>query len=395
MNRKLTSTFFVFSLVTLVGLTIVLAGCSVFGGNEKKPEPAKQAKAAPEPVAVTAEAAKPLPAAETTDESNFESGKLDYEEKTVNGVLNWSKGFIRAKGFGVPPQNPISDEQGKLMAFRAAYADALANLLEITNGVRVTATTTVKDYVVKDHTVELKVAGIIKGSKQVRRVFDEDKNVAIVEVAIAMEDVAMGIPRKEVSFNDSDNFEAWETKKDATLKRIAGGDEKLAAILKNSQNLDELEKKLEKMSSENAALANKNSELLANIQLLVQEIGKLKNTSVPSSYTGIVVNAAGSGIKPCMAPNIYYKDGDTYKLLYGIDDGRARDANMHALVVWERTLTGASDNTRVTRTPLIVNATQLAKEQSSLAVSKDDAQIIQKVNNDARLLEEGRVVVVR
>jgi len=390
MDRKRFSQFSIFSVVIVFSAVFLLIGCGIFGGKGKEEEATK-----PVVTAVPVKPTGPLPAATTSDESKFESDTLDYEEKTINGVLNWSKGFIRARGFGIPPENAVSDEQGKLMAFRAAYADALANLLEITNGVSVTATTTVKDYVVKDHTVELKVGGIIKGSKEVKRIFDAEKNVAIVEVGIAMEEVAMSIPREEVSFDDSASLEIWETKNDATLRQIAGDNEELAAVIKNSQSLNEIEQKLGKMSSDNEALATRNEELLAGIQLLTQELAKLKDTDTESTYTGIVVNAAGSGIKPCMAPNIYYKSGDTYKLLYGLNDGRARDNNMHALAVWERTLTGASDNTRVTRTPFVVNASYLAKEQSALAISADDAQMIEKINSDAGLLESGRVVVVR
>ena len=169
MDKKLYAKLSIFSIVVIFGLAVFLIGC---GGKGKEAEPAKPAEtAAIAPVAPQLD--KPLAAAESSDESKFESDELDYKEETLNGVLNWSKGFIRAKGYGVPPENAVSDEQGKLMAFRAAYADALANLLEITNGVKVTATTTVQDYMVKDHTIELKVGGIIKGSKEVKRVFDE------------------------------------------------------------------------------------------------------------------------------------------------------------------------------------------------------------------------------
>ena len=387
MDRKLFLRFTMFSIVAIVVMAFLLVGC---GGKVKKEEPMAVKTAAAQPVA-----ARPLPAAETSEESNFESGELDYEVKTVSGVVNWSKGFVRAKGYGVPPENAVNDAQSKLMAFRAAYADALANLLEITNGVQVTATTTVKDYMVKDHTVELKVAGLIKGSKEVTRVFDEEKKVAIVEVGIAMEDVAMSIPKEELSFDASSSLEIWETKEDATLRQLAGGDEALLNSIKTSRSVDEIEQKLVKMAEDNEKMADRNEKLIASIDLLTQEIGKLKSAAEMADYTGVVINAAGSGIKPCMSPNIYYKSGDTYKLLYGADDGRARDASLHALVVWERTLTGASDNTRVTQTPLIVSATHLAKEQSALAISSDDAMKIEQVNADKMLLEDGKVVVVR
>ncbi len=159
--------------------------------------------------------------------------------------------------------------------------------------------------------------------------------------------------------------------------------------------MEEIEQKLDQMSKDNQSLASVNEQLAASIQLLTMEIGRIRPTAAPPSYTGVVINAAGSGIKPVMAPNIYYKSGDTYKLLYGLNDGRARDNSMHALVVWERTLTGASDNSRVTTTPLIVKATHLAKEQAALAISEEDAKRIENANKNSNLLEDGRVVIVR
>jgi len=391
MERKLFSRSIMFSIVAIVSVTFILVGCGIFGGKGKEEEAAKTVV----PVVVQPIPSKPLAAAETSEESKFESGELDYEVETVNGVVNWSKGFVRAKGHGIPPETAVNDAQSKLMAFKAAEADALAKLLEIINGVQVTATTTVKDYVLKDYNIELKVAGIIKGSKEVKRIFDEEKKVAIVEVGVAMEDMAMSIPKEELSFEQSASLDVWETKEDATLRQLAGGDEALLKSIKNSKSLDEIEQKLGKMADDNEKMADRDEQLLASIELLTQEIGKLKITEKPMNYTGLVINAAGSGIKPCMSPNIYYKVGNEYKLLYGAEDGRARDANLHALVVWERTLIGASDNTRVTQTPLIVSATHLAKEQSALAISRDDAMKIEQINAEKSLLEDGKVVIVR
>jgi len=370
-----------------------LTSCCIFGAKKKKGEK-------PEPIEVVIPASaqpvasKPLAAAETSDESKFESSELDYEVETVNGIVNWSKGFVRAKGHGIPPETAVNDAQSKLMAFKAAEADALAKLLEIINGVQVTATTTVKDYVLKDYNIELRVAGVIKGSKEVKRIFDEEKKVAIVEVGVAMEDMAMSIPKEEISFDEA-SLDVWETKEDATLRQLAGGDEVLLNSIKASRSLDEMEQKLGKMADDNEKLADRDEKLLASIELLTQEIGKLKSVEEPVNYTGVVINAAGSGIKACMSPNIYYKIGDEYKLLYGIKDGRPRDANLHALVVWERTLIGASDNTRVNQTPLIVSATHLAKGQSALAISRDDAMKIEQINAENNLLDDGKVVVVR
>jgi len=391
MNRRLYARFSILSVVAILSIAFFLAGCCIFGGKSKEKKAEETVAKAPVAASEKSQAkpAKPLKAAGTSDESKFETDDTDYEIKTVNGALNWSKGFIRAKGYGVLPDGVSNPQQARLMAFRAAYADALANLLEITAGVNVTATTTVEDYMLKDHTIELKVQGVVKGSKEVERVFDEDKKMAIIEVGIAMENLAMGIPSEPVFADVPLTMDVWETKGKATLEEIAGDNMELSKAISSSDNLDDIESKIKNMAAEN-------EELLATVKILTREITEIKGTETkPVVYTGVVVDAAGSDIKPCIAPNIYYKSGDSYKLLYGMEDGRARDNNMHALVGWERTLAGASDNERVTRKPLVIKATHLSKEQAALAINEDDAKTIEALNQEMRFLEEGRVVVIR
>ena len=393
MDRKIFHLFSVSFVIVVFCVSSLLVGCGLFGGG-KKEEPAPQAKA-DEPAVSPAKASEPLPAAMAAAGERFQVDESDYEVKVVNGSLNWSKGAIRATGFGVAPDNITNKQQRKLLAVEAARRVAQAALLEITMGVQVTATTTVENYVVKDHIVETKVSGIVKGAVELSRKYDEKEQTAVVELGVVLEDVAMSIPRGAVSTNGGGfQFSSWESDENETLFQLAGDNIELVETIKTSEDLDEIEQKLDKMAKDNKNLANQNEQLLSSLERLAKEIEALKKTDEPIEYTGIIINAAGSGMKPCIAPNVYARSGDNDRLLYGTNDGRARDENIHALVAWERTLSDAIANPCVWKLPLIINATHVAKEQSTLAISAEDARKIEKINEETQLLEQGKVIII-
>lgn len=81
---------------------------------------------------------------------------------TPNGYFNWTTGTATATGLGVPPQQAASPAQAKEMTRAAAWSVALANLLEVVNGIRVDAHTTVKNYVTTNAEVQTHVEGMVK-----------------------------------------------------------------------------------------------------------------------------------------------------------------------------------------------------------------------------------------
>jgi hypothetical protein len=404
MDKKLFSPFPILFIATIfsVAFLSLFTGCCIFGGGGKEAlQTVETPPAKPTPPAVSQpETSKPIPAAIPPTKSRFQTDEFDDEVKMVNGSLNWSKGVIRATGYGVPPDNAVNASQGKLLAFTAARAEAYAALLEVTKGVQVTATTTVENHMVKDHTIDQKVEGVIKGAVEIKREFQEKDQTAGVELGIFLEDVAKSISTSALPPETAVLFTGWEPNDDETLRRLAGENEKLQNLIgETSENLDEMKQKLEEMAEENKKLVDKDKELLATIEDLKKEIkliGYSKEIIEPEkSYTGIVINAAGSGIKRCMAPNIYYKSGDTPKLLYGANDGRERGADLKVLVQWVKTLDKAQAHSRVTKDPFIIEAIGLAEEQSALVISADYAMIIEKINEKSHLLENGKVVIVR
>ena len=81
--------------------------------------------------------------------------------------------MITAEGFGFSDANRFSEPQVRLMALRAAKIDAQRNLLEVINGVRVTAGTTVKDMMLESDIIGTRVKGMLQGS------FETDSSVAL------------------------------------------------------------------------------------------------------------------------------------------------------------------------------------------------------------------------
>jgi hypothetical protein len=86
-----------------------------------------------------------------------------YIQTTSTGTINWTEQYIEVVGSGVPnPDKPAG--QARLLAQRAATADAYRQLAETLYGVRVDAETTVRDFVTESDVIKTQVQGVIKGA---------------------------------------------------------------------------------------------------------------------------------------------------------------------------------------------------------------------------------------
>jgi hypothetical protein len=92
---------------------------------------------------------------------------------------------ITAEGFGFSDANRVSEPQ----ALRAAKIDAQRNLLEVINGVRVTAGTTVKDMMLESDIIGTRVKGMLQGSFETDSsvAFEDGSWVASVKMAVCMD----------------------------------------------------------------------------------------------------------------------------------------------------------------------------------------------------------------
>ena len=101
-------------------------------------------------------------------------------------VALWTMMATAALPAAVFAQNPALDAQNKLLAKRAAEADAYRKLAEAVYGVQITSDTFVKDFVTESDTIKTAVDAFIKGIKLGQaRYYDDGACEIDAEVAVA------------------------------------------------------------------------------------------------------------------------------------------------------------------------------------------------------------------
>ncbi|MDH4079545.1 MAG: LPP20 family lipoprotein [Nitrospira sp.] len=122
----------------------------------------------------------------------------DVVVTTPNGSINWTAGIATARGIGIPPKNPVNSLQAKEMTRKAAWAVALANLLEVVKGVHVDSTTTVNNYVATNDEVRTRVEGFIKGARLVKEdPLPDGSYETTVEMKLAGEFSELVVPKTD------------------------------------------------------------------------------------------------------------------------------------------------------------------------------------------------------
>ena len=108
------------------------------------------------------------------------AGANDLVEPVGNGNINWSQGVIQSKGIGAPPEKYYGKPAARPLALRAAKLDALRNILEVINGVRIDSTTTVKDFAVEKDIIRTKVHGMVRGAEEIKTEYMSDGTVEVI-----------------------------------------------------------------------------------------------------------------------------------------------------------------------------------------------------------------------
>lgn len=90
----------------------------------------------------------------------------DTTQQIGKGMVDWTTGVVRVTGGGAPPEKG-GMAQKRLMARRAAQADAYRQLAEVLNGVHVDSETSVKDFVTQSDTIRTSVSALVKGAMAV------------------------------------------------------------------------------------------------------------------------------------------------------------------------------------------------------------------------------------
>jgi hypothetical protein len=257
----------------------------------------------------------------------------EWTEKIGQGAVNWSAGYIEALGIGAPADKSIGKANARPMALRAAKIDAYRNLLEITKGVRVDSTTTIKDFTVDSDVINTQVDGLVKGAVVVDQQYMSD---GTVEVRIRMPLYG-------------------------NLSQII--------IPASIEKRKDLRPPAAPATPAPAAPAGP-----------------------PVAYTGMVVDARGIGARPAMSPRILDEDG---KEVYGSANVDREFAVQQGMSGYARDLTAAQSNQRVTNSPVTVKALKTSGAgKADLIIANADAQQIRASAENASFMKKCRVMIV-
>ncbi len=263
-------------------------------------------------------------------------------ENIGNGSINWTKGIIQATGIGTSPEEYYGKPQARPMALRAARIDAMRNLLEVTQGVRIDSATVVKNFAVTNDVIMAKVSGMVKGAQIVKQEYLSD---GTVEVTMQMS--------------------------------LHGGFAQL--ILPQEIRQVEPIKSVPSLSVEppkpSPAILSKTAE---------------KPTS--EIYTGLVVNAIGLNARPAMSPKIIDETGQE---VYGSAFVSREYAVQQGMSGYAKDITAAQSNPRVTNNPLTVKGLKTeGPGNSDIVISNADASKLRSASEHLSFMKKCRVMIV-
>lgn len=248
------------------------------------------------------------------------------EVMTPEGVADWTNGVVRATGFGFPPKDAANALHAKVMAQRAAHSVALRNLLEALNGVRIDSNTTVKNYIVANDEIQVRVSGMVNRAKIVK---EQQLPDGSYEVTVEM-----------------------DLRGDLTGTVVPKAKAKPVKLFTNPP----------------------------------------ERTPRPKAFSGLVVDARGTGAQPALAPRILDEEGqEAYSVAYV----EGKDLADKGIVIYVPDVSSAQAHPRVTNKPLIIKAVRAAgANKADLVISDADAQTIHGVPEHYRFLEKAQVLVV-
>lgn len=248
---------------------------------------------------------------------------------TPNGRADWTTGVVTAKGIGIPPKNPASALQAREMAKSAAWAVALRNLLEAVKGVRVDSTTTVNNFVTTNDEVRTRVEGMVKGAQLVKEQEMPDGSFeTIVEMKLTGDFSGVVLPKPTPRTEPLPPYK----------KPIVDGH------------------------------------------------------AISKSYSGLVVDARGTGAQTALAPRILNEQGEE---AYSVAYVEQRSVAEQGIAIYVADLPSAQANPRVTSTPLLVKALRATgNNRTDLVVSDADVQTIHGIPEHFKFLKQAKVLVV-
>jgi hypothetical protein len=262
--------------------------------------------------------------------ANCQEGQ-DLVEKVLKGSINWTEGVVQAVGIGAPSEQQYGKPSARPMAMRAAKLDAMRNILEIINGVRIDGSTIVRDYAVESDIIRAKVEGMVRGAEVVKQEYLSDGTVEIT--------MAMSLRGGFSQLVLPDEIKPLETVKPMTP--------------------------VQPMTPKGASSA---------------------------VFTGLVVDARGLSARPAMSPKIIDESGQE---VYGSAFVSREYAVQQGMSGYAKDLTAAMSNQRVTDNPITVKGLRTeGPGRSDIVISNADASTLRSASENLSFMKKCRVMIV-
>ena len=277
------------------------------------------------------------------------------------GSINWTSGVLTAVGIGAPPERFYNKPQARPMAMRAAQVDAYRKLLEVANGVRVDATTTVREYAVESDVVRTQVEGMVRGARILKTEYLSD---GTVEVTVQM-------PLSGASGSLGQAIYPQISQMGAFPQAPPAGYPAVQPI----------------PTSPGVAAPAQPEEPVAPVEPASPE-----TPSTSALYTGLVIDARGIQARPAMSPKIVDENGEE---VYGSMYVDREYAVQQGMAGYARDLTAAQTNSRVTNNPYTVKGLKAeGPGKSNIVISNADAGQLKSAAENLTFMKKCRVMIV-
>lgn len=250
------------------------------------------------------------------------------------GEIDWELGIIRVMGFGATPQG-ASTAQGRLLAQRAAQADAYRNAMEILEGVRLQSETTVVDFLVTSDIIRTKVEGFVRGAQIVKRDYDTMTKIAQLEMILP----------------------------------LAGGRDLYPILIEEVKRTT------------------------PSYPVIPRD--EIEDVPVEVPYTGVIIDTRGLYVKPALFPQIF----DSYGyLLYGPTLLSVDRSGESTMVAYSRSMARAKEMKRIGSNPLILTAVSAIRtdegEITDIILDRKDARLLREADLQSHLFLEEAIVFI-
>jgi len=288
----------------------------------------------------------------------------------TNGEINWTKATVSAIGYGIAGEGKKANI-APYLACRAAKVDAQRNLLESYQGVRVTATTLVSNYMLSSDEIKSSVEGTVKGAIIKSRNNRIDGSCKVVLQASLQGKISKSIYQdlyqEELSASIiPSSWSFW----------ISSAHAATYPTVSNQQISDQI------------------SQLNKRITALEQdEKPKKINDVTNNEISGIIIDVRGTNFTPSLNPKIRKASGE---ILYP-NKSETKDIidNGQLVSLFANDVTFAMDHPTVGDSPLIIKAKKTWKNrQTEIALSDKDALKLTYLINNNRFKNLGFIIIL-